>query len=187
MKRKHLAAILAAAALPAFAFNYETLIKNAESTDGKAPIASIWQKDNEKALAAAVSEESIAAYTDSREAAMKLLSSVKPAYDTDPLDSFRIAEVTHWVMVDADSSWYEFWREHRGSNRRVWTEALIETASGASDDYVKIFCLDQLRWCAFPCQAEKVGLVGARGGKAVRDFAQMVVRELKGDRIGSAR
>ena len=49
MKRKHLAAILAAAALPAFAFNYETLIKNAESTDGKAPIASIWQKDNEKA------------------------------------------------------------------------------------------------------------------------------------------
>ena len=187
MERRILVAILAAAAIPAFAFNYETLIKNAESTDGKAPIASIWQKENEKALAAAVSEGEIAAYTDSEEAAMKLLSSVKPAYATDPLDAFRIAEVTHWVMVDSDSSWYEFWREHRGPNRRIWTEALIATASGASDDYVKLFCLDQLRWCAFPCQAEKVALVGACGGKGVRDFAQMVVRELKGDRIGSSR
>ena len=187
MERKHLVAILAAAALPAFAFNYETLVKNAESTDGKAPISSIWQDKNGKALDAAMSEEAIAAFTESEEAAMKLLSSVKPAYATDPLDAFRIAEVTHWVMVDSDSSWYEFWREHRGSNRRVWTEALLATASGATDDYVKIFCLDQLRWCAFPCQAERVGLVGAGGSKAVGDFAQMVARELKGDRIGAAR
>ena len=187
MERKHLVAILAAAALPALAFNYETLVKNAESADGKAPISSIWQKENGKALSAAMAEESIAAYAGSREAAMKLLSSVKPAYATDPLDAFRIAEVTHWVMVDSDSSWYEFWREHRESNRRIWTEALIDTATGASDDYVKLFCLDQLRWCAFPCQADKVGLVGARGGRAVRDFAQMVVRELKGESIGIAR
>lgn len=184
MNRKHLTAILAVSASTAFAFNYETLVKNAESTDGKAPISSIWQEQNAKALAEATSKEVIAGFTDSEASAMKLLSAVKPAYVTDPLDAYRIAEVTHWVMVDADASWYEFWREHRGTNRRVWTEALIATALGASDDYVKTFCLDQLRWCAFPCQTEQVARIGASGGKAVRDFAQMVVRELKGDRIG---
>lgn len=180
MNMKTLTLLFACAALSASAFNYEALSKtDALSDTNGAPLASVWQDRNRAVLAAATADDEMESATASAAAALKLLSSVRPAYATDPLDAFRIAEVTHWVMVDAGSSWYELWREHRAANRRVWTEALLATALGASDDYVKIFCLDQLRWCAFPCQAEKIELVGAGGGRAVRDFAQMIVRELR--------
>ena len=185
MNGKKLAAILASAALPVFAVNYETLVKSAESTDGKAPISSLWQRQNAKELAAATSEAAIVACTDSAEAAAALLARVKPAYATDPLDACLIAEVTHWVMVDAGSSWYEFWREHRGDRRKVWADALLKAVEGAADEYVAIFCLDQLRWCGSRCQVERLRALGAKAkSKPVAEFVRLLVRELEGDRIG---
>ena len=181
MKAKHGMMVLVAAAFPALAaVNYESLVKSAESTaGGKAPIASLWQEQNRPALEAALADEAIAAFTDTSEAARRLLARVKPGYGTDPLDACRIAEVSHWVMVDADASWYEFWREHRSDRRRLWTDALLETAERASDEYVRIFCLDQLRWCGFRCQADRILKLGARAGsKPVRELAEMVAREL---------
>ena len=181
MNAKFFLTLLATAALPAFAFNYETLVKNAESTDGKAPISSIWQEKNKAALDAATAEDVIAAFTDSEEAAQALLARVKPAYATDPLVSYQIAEVTHWVMVDSDASWYEFWREHRGDRRRLWAESLLRTAEKAADEYVQIFCLDQLRWCGCACQADRIRRLGVKStSNGVREFVCWVIRELTG-------
>ena len=50
-----------------------------------------------------------------------------------------------------------------------------------SDDYVKIFCLDQLRWCApnCPCVIGRISEIGSKSGsKAVKDMSDIVLKEL---------
>ena len=175
------AAALAAAA--SYATNYEALVKSAESSgDGVAPISSIWQKDNELALAEATSPASIAECVADRDAADALLAGVKTAYETDPMTAFRIAEATHYVTAVPEPQWYEFWKESRRGARRTWTEALLARARSSDDDYVRIFCIDQLRWCAFPCQSGAVRALGNMREKGVWDFAQQVANELEGRR-----
>ena len=47
------------------------------------------------------------------------------------------------------------------------------------DTYVQMFCLEQLRWCGLPCQAEKIrAFADVTADKAVKDFADWVAREL---------
>ena len=43
---------------------------------------------------------------------------------------------------------------------------------------VKLFFLDQLRWCGYPGQAK--GVRALKGSKEVLDFADMVAAELEG-------
>ena len=174
--------LLPLAAFSAEEFDYVAVAaRKADPKDAATPLFSDWQARNEKSLAAALCEEEIAGFAETEAAALGLIARVKPAYQTDPLDACRIAETTHWVMVDAGSSWYEFWRAHRQSGRRVWTEALLKSAEAASDDYVKIFCLEQLRWCGRSDQTARIARIGERSGsKAVKDFARWVVRELGG-------
>lgn len=184
MKSKIFAGLVFAVLQVVAATDYEALVRDNQSTEGgKAPIASEWQGANLDKLAAATDESVIASFVDSEEAALELLKNVKGAYKTDPLLAVQIVEVTHYVMTDANSSWYEFWRAHRDGERRLWTKALLKTAKESSDDYIKTFCLDQLRWCGYPCQAKCVTTIG--GGKAVQDFAAMVARELKGETINA--
>ena len=182
MKRMLMSLIL----LPFVAFSakeFDYVAVAARKTDPKdvaTPLFSDWQTRNEKSLAAALSAEEIAGFAETETAALELIARVKPAYQTDPLDACRIVETTHWVMVDADSSWYEFWRAHRQSSRRVWTEALLKSAEAASDDYVRIFCLEQLRWCGYSDQTARIAQIGERSGsRAVKDFVRWVVRELR--------
>ena len=174
-----IACTAALAATVVFAENYEALGRIAEtSDDGAAPISSEWQKAHGAELAAATAPEAIAAYVESRDAAKTLLDCVKTAYETDPLVAFRIAEVTHYVMEQPSPPWYAFWRSSRRAERVVWTEALMDRVRWADDDYVKIFCIEQLRWCAFPWQADAVRALGEGCENCVRDFAVQVAGEI---------
>ena len=112
-------------------------------------------------------------------AAQALLAQVKGAYATDPVVAFQIGAVTQWVMLD--DPWYcILWDGPHAAGRKVWTKALCGTIRGATDDYVKMFCLDQLRWCGCPCGAKCLAAFAAQEkSKAVKDFAEMVARELE--------
>ena len=181
MNAKVILSVALLAAGSAMAVNYEALVKSAETSgDGVAPISSIWQKENAAALAKATAPEAVAACVADEASARALLAKVKTAYETDPVTAYQIAEVTHWVMVDSDAAWYEFWREHRGDRRRLWAEALLRTAEKAADEYVQIFCLDQLRWCGCKCGAKCLAAFAeGEKSKAVKDFAAWVARELE--------
>ena len=167
------------AAAVVFAENYEALGRiAATSDDGAVPISSEWQKEHEAELAAATSPDAIAACVESRDAAKALLDCVKTAYETEPIAAFRIAEATRYVMETSEAPWYAFWRSSRRAERVVWTEALIDRARWADDGYVKIFCIEQLRWCAFPWQADAVRALGEGCENCVRDFAVQVAGEI---------
>jgi hypothetical protein len=104
---------------------------------------------------------------------------LKGAYATDPLTLTQIASVSQWVMLP--DSWYNFiWDGPHAAGRKVWVKALIGKAASSSDDYVRIFCLDQLRWCGKCSQAAKVREIAASAeAREVKDFARMVARELE--------
>ena len=183
MKLTFFLSVCLAAASSLAAVNYETLVKSAESSgDGVAPISSIWQKENETVISEATEPEAIAASVESREMADALLAEVKPAYETDPVAAVKIAEVTHYVMEGANVPWWVFWRSSRNGERRIWTEALIARAKSSDDEYVKIFCLDQLRWCAYPEQSQEILSVGDGVFGPAAKFAVQVAQEVGGRR-----
>ena len=67
------------------------------------------------------------------------------------------------------------WEHARG----IWTDTLFKAFVTATDDTVRIAYLDQLRWCGCQRHAGAIQVVvsGCRS-KAVRDFADVVIREL---------
>ena len=95
--------------------------------------------------------------------------------------AFQVAAVTQWTMVS--DPWYcFFWGEH-ALGRKVWVKCLFEQIDRTDDEYVKTFCLDQLRWCAWPDQAEEIREIGTKSGsKVLRDFAAVVALELESRR-----
>ena len=147
------------------------------------PSVAEWQKGNEAALKAATAPEVLETYVKDADAAKALLAKVKGAYASDPMALTVAAAVSQFVMRPDDCGWLcsvgrfiAFWRT---CPRTVWTEALISCAGETKDTYVQMFCLDQLRWCGLPCQAEKVrALADAVPDKSVKDFAGWVAREL---------
>ena len=110
-------------------------------------------------------------------AADALLAEVKPAYGGDPVALAKIAAASQFVMR-ADAP--------RGA-RKTWTQALLDRAASSDDSYIKIFCLDQIRWCGSRGDAARVRAIGDAGRKPVREFAAMAARELSGDRIGMSK
>jgi hypothetical protein len=61
----------------------------------------------------------------------------------------------------------------------IWARALMAAARGAKESDVKMYFLDQLRWCGLPCQAPCVRALGAASAcKGVKDFANWVADEL---------
>lgn len=140
-----------------------------------APTAVAWQDANKAALAASVSDAALAAFVADEQAAKALLAQVGSAYKTDPTVATQIAAVSQWVMLkDADAD------GPHAKGRKVWTKALCAAIRGATDDYVKTFCLDQLRWCGCPCGAKCVSALAAQEkSKSVKDFAELVARELQ--------
>lgn len=136
------------------------------------PMAVEWQKKNDAAIKAATAPEALKAYVKDAAAAKALLGKVKGAYASDPIAITVAAAVTQQVMAPCKCP-------KKAACRKLWSEALLETATQSKDAYVQMFCLDQLRWCGLPCQAEKVvAFAEAAADKSVKDFAAWVAREL---------
>lgn len=143
------------------------------------PLTSDWQNKQRKAIDAETTDAKLAAVVATEESAELLLSRVKGAYTTDPLTLTKIASVTQWVMLP--DSWYNFlWDGPHAKGREVWVEALLDTAEDAKDLYVKIFCLEQLRWCGREDDIDDILEIGVESKyTAVKDLAETVARGLR--------
>lgn len=144
-----------------------------EASKDTTPTAVVWSNANDTSLAAATSELVIAGIPSSATSAQALLGQLKGAYATDPYVLTQIGAVSQYVM-----------RPGQEATRRTWTAALLKTAEEAKDTYVKMACLDQLRWCGDADAVPRIRVIGAKGEKSVKDFADMVIRELTGKSIG---
>lgn len=148
-----------------------------------APTAEKWQAENREKLAAAVADDVLAGFVADEAAAGELLSHVKTGYATCPVKAFQIAAVTQYVMADKGGcpvlGALAFWKWFADSDREIWARALMAAARGAKESDVKMYFLDQLRWCGLPCQAPCVRALGAASAcKGVKDFANWVADEL---------
>ena len=140
----------------------------AKATD--APAAEKWQAQNKAKLADATKDEVLAAFVKDAASASALLAEVKPGFQTCPVKAFQIAAVTQYVMLPGKTG------------RALWTEQLLAFAEKAEQPDVKMFYIDQLRWCGLKTQAAKVVEIGkASGKKCVQEFAEQVATELSGD------
>ena len=134
--------------------------KKGMASDKAHPMAVEWQNANDRAIAEATSDETLAACVKDAAAAKALLAKVKPNYGTDPMVAAQIAAVSQYVMR-AEPSWWAFWTWFSDSPRDVWTAALVAARDAASDAYVKAFLRDQLTWCG-TCEQRKEGGCKAR-------------------------
>ena len=140
----------------------------AKPTD--APASEKWQSQNKAKLADATKDEVLAAFVKDAASASALLAEVKPGFQTCPVKAFQIAAVTQYVMLPGKAG------------RALWTEQLLAFAEKAAQPDVKMFYIDQLRWCGLKAQAEKVRELGkASGKKCVQEFAEQVATELSGE------
>ena len=105
-------------------------------------------------------------------AAKALLAKVKWAYASDPMVLTVAAAISQEVVKPCKCP-------KQASCRALWSAALLDTATQSKDVYVQMFCLEQLRWCGLPCQAEKLSaFADVAADKSVKDFADWVAREL---------
>ena len=110
------------------------------------PLAVNWSQAHDAEIAAATADEVLAAIVAGAESADAVLDKVRPAYESDPLLLTQIAAVTQWVMLP--DPWYcLFWNGPHAAGRAVWIEALTRKIATAKDDYVRIFCRQQLDLC----------------------------------------
>ena len=180
---KKLLSILTLAAVAAANAGYNDM-KPGETSE-TAPTAVVWQNANDQALAEATSGETLAALAATPSSARVLLAKLRGAYDTDPMVMMQIGALSQWVMESGTP--LAFWKPSRAAARKIWVKALIETAETAVDSYIKMVCLDQLRWCGCRCRClvRRVYGVGVTSGDtAVEDLAAIVARELEGRAIG---
>lgn len=141
------------------------------ASDKAHPMAYEWQKANEDDIEDATDNSEIESLCESDESIAALLAKVGPAYTTDPLAATQIAAVSQRVMCTKCPK--------SSVMRTRWTAALLEAARTSKDEYRTLFFLDQLRWCAYCDEAEKIRAIGAASGKKrVMEFADMVAREL---------
>ena len=172
MKKIFVVAVLAAATCFAAGQKkkdaYDIRPEAAKADD--APAAEKWQAQNKAKLAEATKDEVLAAFVKDAASASALLSEVKPGFQTCPVKAFQIAAVTQYVMRPGKEG------------RALWTEQLLAFAAKAEKNDVKMFYLDQLRWCGLKAQAAKVRELGAAAKeKCVKDFAELVASELAGE------
>ena len=160
-------------------------MKPASAAVAEAPTAVEWQATNAVQLAEATADEKLAAFVADAAAADALLAQVKGGYSTDAVVAFQVGAVSQWVMGDDPCSLF-FWKPSPSAGRKVWAEALLKRTSTAADVLVKTICLDQLRWCGYNCPefVAKVRKAGAFSSKEVKEFADVVARELEGKSIG---
>lgn len=160
--------VLAAGALFAKDAEILDIRPSAESMKG-APTSVTWQHQNKAALNAAVQPTALKAIVSDAAKADALCAAVQPAYYTQPLKAFQLAAATQYVMTPGVDAKY----------RKLWACALVKAGKKATDASVKQFFMDQLRWCACEkCIPAVYEIAGAE--KNLKDFADMIARELKG-------
>ena len=171
MKKIFIVAVLAAATCFAAGKKKDAYdIKPGEAKPTDAPASEKWQAQNKAKLAAATKDEVLAAFVKDAASASALLSEVKTGFQTCPVKAFQIAAVTQYVMLPGKAG------------RALWTEQLLAFAEKAEQPDVKMFYIDQLRWCGLKAQAGKVRELGkASGKKCVQEFAEQVATELDGE------
>lgn len=170
MKRLFLLSVALTATAVAFGLGKEYDIRPEAAKLTDAPIAVEWEAALRPGLAAALDDRVIATYANDAKAARALLDMLRGAYVTDPLSLKTIAAVTQLVMRPGGDP----------LSRRNWSNLLLEKGWKTEDAYVRVFCLDQLRWCGAADQAEQVLRIAAKAGDAnVTETANLVVRELK--------
>jgi len=152
MKQLLMAVVLAAGAM-AFADGAKYVDPNPFAGYGEAmqsterdPLAVNWSQQHDAEIAAATSDAALAAVVADAKGAEALLKQVRGAYESDPLVLTQIAAVTQWVML-ADPWYCLFWEGPHAAGRAVWTAALAKTIAESRDDYVRIFCRQQLDLC----------------------------------------
>ena len=116
-----------------------------KSTD-KDPLAVNWSKAHDAEIAAATTEDVLAACVADAKSAAALLAKIKPAYESDPLALIQIAAVTQWVMTP-DPCFLFFWKPSPSDGRKVWSAALARKIAESKDAYVRTFCRQQLDLC----------------------------------------
>ena len=170
MKKIFIVAVLAAATCFAAGKKKDVYdIRPEAEKETDAPTAEKWQAQNRAKLAEATKDEVLAAFVKDAASAAALLAEVKPGFQTCPVKAFQIAAVTQYVMRPGKAG------------RALWTEQLLAFAAKAEKNDVKMFYLDQLRWCGLKAQAAKVREMGkAAKEKCVKDFAELVAAELDG-------
>ena len=110
------------------------------------PLAANWSRQHDAEIAAATTDEALAAQVADEASAAALLAKLKGAYASDPLVLTQIAAVTQWVMLP--DPWHcLFWDGPHAAGRAVWTAALQKTIDGSKDEYVRVFCRQQLDLC----------------------------------------
>lgn len=135
------------------------------------PLTVYWQDAHRQEIDEATTRAALIAVLKTPAAAAELLAEIKPAYQIDPKVAMKIAAVSQLSMCPK--------LEDGAKLRASWTTALLKRARNAEDVYVKLFCLDQLRWCGHSNDAQAVNEIGEKSGeKSVADFAAMVAREL---------
>ena len=150
----------------------------AMASDKTYPMAVQWHNANRAALETETSESAIAALVADEASAKAILGKVQSAYATDSMVAVKVAAVSQYVMT-AEPAWWKFWNWFGDSPREIWTKALLDTAKSAKDGYVIQFCVDQLRWCAYPEQAAEICAIGRNAKcKAVKQMVRMAVSEI---------
>jgi len=147
--------------------NYDVAMRPVKGS----PMAVEWQAAAAKDIEKATSCEVVARLTADRAAMDSLLANVDKAYATNPMVATQIAAISQKAMCSKCPK--------APAMRKMWTAALYDAASKPKSEYAALFCLDQLRWCGYPEQAKDVRKLGAASkSKAVKDFAEMVAKEL---------
>ena len=171
MKKIFIVAVLAAATCFAAGKKKDAYdIKPGAAKPTNAPASEKWQAQNRAKLAEATKDEVLAAFVKDAASAAALLSEVKPGFQTCPVKAFQISAVTQYVMLPGKAG------------RALWAGQLLAFAEKSEQPDVKMFYIDQLRWCGLKAQAAKVRALGtASGKKCVQEFAEQVATELDGE------
>ncbi len=150
----------------------------AMASDKAHPMAVEWQNANNAELAKLDDAWADGFLAGGKTAIDALLAEVKPDYATDAMTATRIAVLTQRVMATSPKPWWKFWASREHPARSIWASRLLAFATESKSVDVKLFFLDQLRWCGYPSQAP--GVLAIKGSKELSDFAEMVAVELKG-------
>ncbi len=150
----------------------------AMASDKAHPMAVEWQNANNAELAKLDDAWADGFLAGGKAAMDALLAEVKPDYATDALKATQIAVLTQRVMATFPKPWWKFWASSEHPARSMWASRLLAFATESKSVDVKLFFLDQLRWCGYPSQAS--GVLALKGSKELADFAEMVAAELKG-------
>lgn len=198
MKKIVIVAMMALAAA-VFAKDQEILdIRPAPAKPGDAPSAVQWQKTHTNELSKLTTQWAENFFKGGQKAIDAELAWVMPAFGTEPLKAVEIAFLSQYVMTlpscggckNAGKPWWKFWGSSEkdcakvAGPRELWAKSLLKFAANAKEPEVTNWFLDQIRWCGLPCQAKCVRSLAANKDKAVKDFAEMVARELEGKAIG---